>query len=300
MEKGYKGNENNVISLPSDAKTDRFDYYDDDIVFVDNINSISSKSRERTKAYAIMICLKGQLYVDLNGKEEQICKDELLVIPPATIVEKREKSDDFECNVILLTPRIVQAFLRSNMTAWNHAIYVEKVKLVKLRDEDKELCSRYYELLRLGIRYKKNKKYSRDVLSAFLQAGLLALCSILENSDTNNLPLGQQHTESLFHRFLDLLNHSGIERRSVEYYADKLCITPKYLSIICKKNSGKTAKEWIQEYVTENVRFYLKSTDKSIKEISDLLGFPNPSYLGRFVKERFGVSPKVYRDGLKQ
>ena len=86
----------------------------------------------------------------------------------------------------------------------------------------------------------------------------------------------------------------------MKYYADKLCITPKYLSIICKKNSGKTAKEWIQEYVTENVRFYLKSTDKSIKEISDILGFPNPSYLGRYVKERFGMSPKTYRDGLKQ
>ncbi len=300
MEKGYKRNENTNISTPSDTKTNRFDYYDDDIVFVDNINSISNKSQERTKAYSIMICLNGQIEVELNGKTEQIHKDELLIVPPATMVERREQTDDFECNLILLTPRIVQAFLRSYMTAWNHAVYVEKIKRVKLNEQDKELCARYYELLRLGIRFNNNKKYSREVLSAFLQAGLLALCSILENSETNNLPLGQQHTESLFHRFLDLLNHSGIQRKPVEYYADKLCITPKYLSIICKKNSGKTAKEWIQEYVTENVRFYLKSTDKSIKEISDILGFPNPSYLGRYVKERFGMSPKTYRDGLKQ
>lgn len=300
MEKGYKGNENDIIALPTDTKTDRFDYYDDDIVFVDNINSISNKSQERTKAYAITVCLNGQAEIELNGKKELIHKDELLVVPPATIVERGEQSADFECNVILLTPRIVQAFLRSNMTVWNHAVYVEKVKLVKLKEQEKVLCSRYYELLRLGIRFNKNKKYSREILSAFLQSGLLALCGIMENSDTNDLPLGQQHTENLFHRFLDLLNHSGIKRKPVEYYADKLCITPKYLSIICKKNSGKTAKEWIQEYVTENVRFYLKSTDKSIKEISDLLGFPNPSYLGRYVKERFGLSPKAYRDGLKQ
>lgn len=300
MEKGYKRNETTNISNPSDIKTNRFDYYDDDIVFADNTYSFNGTSQTRTKAYTILICLKGQLDVELNGQLVHVTKDELLIVPPATMAETMKQSDDFECNVIMLTPRIVQAFLRSNMTVWNNAVYVNKVKTVTLDAQSRELCNKYCELLRLGISFEKGNKLRREIMAAYLQAGLLALCSQLNALADSGLPLGQQHSENLFHKFLDLLNHSDEKRKPVEYYADKLCITPKYLSIICKKNSGKTAKEWIQEMVSENVRFYLKSTDKSIKEISDLLGFPNPSYLGRYVKERFGMSPKSYRDGLKQ
>jgi AraC-like DNA-binding protein len=81
----------------------------------------------------------------------------------------------------------------------------------------------------------------------------------------------------------------------VEWYANELCISPKYLSALCKKNSGKTANEWITEHVLEDIRYYLKQTDYSIKQICDLLGFPNPSFFGRYVKDHFGQTPAYFR-----
>ncbi len=95
-----------------------------------------------------------------------------------------------------------------------------------------------------------------------------------------------------------LATYDGSER-SVKAYADRLCVTPKYLSTVCKTVSGKTALEWIHDFLADAITRNLKYTEGSIKEISDVLGFPNMSFFGKFVKTRFGMSPKEYRIKLQ-
>ena len=103
-------------------------------------------------------------------------------------------------------------------------------------------------------------------------------------------------SNSHFQRFLNLLHSSEVKHRTVESYANELCISPKHLSVICKKQSGKTANEWITEQVTEDIRYYLCQTDYSIKQICGLLGFPNPSFFGKYVKDHFGMTPIEFRN----
>ena len=103
-------------------------------------------------------------------------------------------------------------------------------------------------------------------------------------------------TDSHFQRFLDLLHATDVKRRKVESYANELCISPKYLTAVCKKNSGKTANEWITEHVLEDIRYYLKQTDLSLKQICDRLGFPNQSFFGKYVKDHFGMTPMEFRN----
>lgn len=81
----------------------------------------------------------------------------------------------------------------------------------------------------------------------------------------------------------------------MEYYASQLFISPKYLTIICKKNSDKTANDWIREYTLADISYYLRNTELSVKEISIKLGFPNTSFFGKYVKEHFGCTPLAYR-----
>ena len=71
---------------------------------------------------------------------------------------------------------------------------------------------------------------------------------------------------------------------------------PKHLTAIVKKCSGKTANQWIKERLLEEIRFYLKQTDLSIKQVSDKLDFPNPSFFGKYVKEHLGMTPGEFRD----
>lgn len=115
--------------------------------------------------------------------------------------------------------------------------------------------------------------------------------SRLVSSDSKLLKQG----ELLFQRFIDLLSQSVPKKRFVSDYSDLLNVTPKYLSIACKEVSGRTASEWINEYVTEDVRYRLKHSSKSIKEISIELDFPNISFFGKYVRAHLGMSLTEYR-----
>ena len=93
------------------------------------------------------------------------------------------------------------------------------------------------------------------------------------------------------------MNTSDVKRRPITYYAGKLAITPKYLTMLCLKFSNKTASDWIVQYTIEDIRFYLRNSNLSIKEISAKLGFANMSHFGSYVRKNLGASPSDFRHG---
>lgn len=95
-------------------------------------------------------------------------------------------------------------------------------------------------------------------------------------------------------RFRKLVSIHFMQHREVNYYASKLHITPKYLSVSVKSVSGRTVREWINDAVTKEIKYLLLNTALSIKEISGKLGF-SASSLGKFFKTQTGMSPKTYR-----
>ena len=102
--------------------------------------------------------------------------------------------------------------------------------------------------------------------------------------------------EALFKRFMDLIESIYPKPRSVSYYADRLNITPKYFSSICKQVGGQKATDIIDRYVLKDIAYLMNHTQKSIKEIACELDFPNLSFFGKYVKKHLGVSPKIYRE----
>ena len=86
------------------------------------------------------------------------------------------------------------------------------------------------------------------------------------------------------------------QERKVEFYADRLCLSPKYLSQTIKSYSGKTAGEWIDEYVVLEAKVLLRSTNMTIQQIGDELNFPSQSFFGKYFKRLTGMSPKAYRE----
>ena len=109
-------------------------------------------------------------------------------------------------------------------------------------------------------------------------------------------PENTSRMESLFHRFLKNIARRRVKKISVSKYAEELCITPKYLSETVKAVSKRTPNEWIDNYVTLEMRVLLKNSAKTIKEITAELNFPNQSFFGRWFKAQTGISPKAYRN----
>lgn len=99
----------------------------------------------------------------------------------------------------------------------------------------------------------------------------------------------------IFKRFMNIASAEAPRRKDVAYYADKLCITPKYLSAICKKQTGNTASDIINKITVRYISQMLCSSDKSIKEIASDTGFDNLSFFGKYVRRELGMSPREYR-----
>ena len=95
-------------------------------------------------------------------------------------------------------------------------------------------------------------------------------------------------------KFVDSVQKHYTKERSVGFYADQLCLTPKYLSSIIKENTGKSAHRWIAEFVVAKAKILLLSTNKSIQQISYDLNFPNQSSFGKYFKNFVGISPNGF------
>ena len=113
--------------------------------------------------------------------------------------------------------------------------------------------------------------------------------------EVNEIKSANSRQEEIFNQFTELLEKYHNKEREIAFYADKMFITPKYLSQVIKDYTNKTALAFIEEYVIAEAKSMLLSTTLSIQQISDELNFPSQSVFGKYFKRVTGKSPKEYR-----
>ena len=112
-----------------------------------------------------------------------------------------------------------------------------------------------------------------------------------EQTDRKN----QSREQRLFADFIQLVSEFAPEHHTIDFYASRLCITPRYLSTVVKQASGRSAKQWIDDALATRIKIELKHTDKSLASICDDFNFPNPSFLTKFFKRMTGKTPSHFR-----
>ena len=276
-------------------------YSDEDIVVVDSIQQFTETRTARVSMNAIIICTSGRVQAQMNGIQMVLYKNQIAIVPQNVTVTDVMISPDFNLKAMFLTNRILQSFLREKINIWNDMMYIHRNYVVTMDEDEILFYTHFYDMLTLAIAKGKDNPLHTDVIQSLLRSAILALCGAMKQKLTADNQLSIVNTQlstgkSHFQRFLDLLYSSEIKRQTVEAYASELCISPKYLTAVCKKNSGKTANEWITEQVLEDIRYYLRQTNLSIKQICDKLAFPNPSFFGKYVKDHFGMTPLEFRN----
>ncbi len=276
-------------------------YSDNDIVVVDSIQQFTETRTAHVSMNAIVICTSGRVQAQMNGIQMELHKNQVAVIPQNVTVTDVMVSPDFNLKAMFLTNRILQSFLREKMNIWNDMMYIHRHHIVTMDEDEMLFYTHFYDMLTLAIERGKENPYHTEIIQALLRSAILGLCGAMKwmLSADNQLSISNSQLstgKSHFQRFLDLLHSNDVKRHTVEFYAGELCISPKYLTAVCKKNSGKTANEWITEQVLEDIRYYLRQTDLSIKQICEKLAFPNPSFFGKYVKDHFGMTPLEFRN----
>ena len=273
-------------------------YSDSDIVIVDSIQKFALVSEAHVQMGAIAICTSGRVQGLMNGQAIELRQNQVAVIPANVVINDLMISPDFNIKAMFFTNQILQSFLHEKMSIWNEVMYIQRLHVISLSDEEIRFYTHFYDMLSLCFGKDADTPFRTDVILSLVRCAMLGLCGAMKQQLTNEVRAqpNAKSCNSHFQRFLNLLHSSEVKHRTVESYANELCISPKHLSVICKKQSGKTANEWITEQVTEDIRYYLCQTDYSIKQICGLLGFPNPSFFGKYVKGHFGMTPMQFRE----
>lgn len=271
-------------------------YTDGDVMIIDNVRHLEEQYQRLQGQNLIILCCKGRMQLDVNGRTLRFGENEVLFSSPGAMLSGFMFSADFDCKILCLSNRIIQELLRLNIETWNRAVYVRRMNIVRLPDEEVTQFGLYYALICHKMTALAERPYSRETMQAIIRALLFDLCVVLESHLTGQPDVRPTSGRALFDRFLSMLAAESVKRRPVSYYANQLAVTPKYLTMVCQHHSDKAASEWINQYVVEDVRHALKSTTMSIKEISDSLGFANISHFGSYVRRHFDVSPSKLRE----
>ena len=274
-------------------------YQDDDIVIIDNVKMLYAPPMAHVDMTLVVMPLEGKVQASVGGHQVELRKGQVAVFPPNMTLSDFMMSPDFDFKAMLVTTSMLQSFLREKMGEWNHLMYVQHQHVIDMQDDDFGFFVHFYEILRLCTARPADTPYKTDVVQALLRAAFLLLCGRIStmSAQTAAPQVEVASGVSLFHRFLQLLSAAEVKRRPVCDYASDLCISAKYLSVVCKRYSGKTANDWITEHVMEDIRYYLRQTELSLKQVSDRLGFPNPSFFCKYVREHFNLTPMQLRRG---
>ena len=292
-------NRNTEITLQTLAEQEEVNigYIDNEIVVVDSIQKFAEVNAAHISMNVIMICTSGRIDAKMNDINMKLSKNQVAIVPQNILVTDIMISPDFDLKAIFLTNSMLQSMLHEKMSIWNDVMYVHHQHIITLDDDDLTFYSHFYDLLSIVVELGGDNPFRTEVIQSLFRAAILGLCGeILLKLPLDTTLDRTQISNSHFQRFLLLLHDSEMKYRSVESYANELCISPKYLTSICKSYSGKTASDWIREQVLEDIRYYLKKTDLSIKQVSAKVGFSNASFFGKYVKEHLGMTPNEFRN----
>jgi len=270
----------------------KIDSIDNDIILLDKPLIVSAFQYPfKVDVTAIIICIKGKTEGSINLKPYITNGACFITVLPGQIMEYKSISEDFSGLFIIMSPKFTDSLILNVADRFPLFLAVSENPVITLEKEALEGMIHYFELLKNVIRVKEHPYRLETVryltLALFYGAGFY-----LHNvSDSRKMT----RREIIIDKFLHLVQKHYKEERGLEFYADKLCITSRYLSKVIKETSGKPANDWIDEHVTLEAKALLKSTDMTIDQISEELNFPSQSFFGKYFKRVTGMSPKEYK-----
>ena len=245
----------------------------------------------------VAICIKGECEVMIDHVVYNFKSGYMCVGFTATVVQTLWKSSDLEC--VLLAANI--EFLRNiNIPSVSDMfITIRKNPCILLSDEDMTALPAYFRYIQ-SIYNRSEHSYRIEITKHLLLVMCYEIAAIYQKDSISKNQI-YSYKDTVFRNFVRLLSDKHHEERRVAYYAQELCITPKYLSSVVKEVSNKTAAEWIDDFVLRNVKIFLTTTSLTIQQISDKFTFPNPSFFTQYFKRATGKTPKAFRnEGAKK
>ncbi|SBW06661.1 helix-turn-helix transcriptional regulator [uncultured Dysgonomonas sp.] len=239
-----------------------------------------------------VLCIRGEGKIKINTKGYDVGQNMLLTILPGSIFEVVEHSENALFEFLFFSIDFTyDLHVPSDMDI------IEKISLypiLQLRDDQFRGLLEFHSFM--IKQYKRDNHLYRELLAKNLLSSFLTeMCYIYIESESKGVSITGRKGEIYQQLGKLLLVHIKSER-TVQFYADKMCLSAKYLSQLIKEISGRSIMEWINELTIVTIKAMLKTSTMTILQISEELNFPNPSFFGRYFKKHTGMTPLQYRE----
>lgn len=266
---------------------------DDDLLLSDQINKAPMPSEPRKMNFILIgLCTKGKINYRMDTEELVVHAGKLLVVSERHVIDGYKCSDDMEGLCIMMSVDFFHEIIKSVHDVSSLFVFARMQPVMKLEADEIATFTEYFQFIKQKISDNHNH-FRKDLIRTLMLAMFYDVGNVIYR--VKNFDESLLRSEKVFTRFLKMVEENCKRERRVSWYAQQLNITPKYLSTAVKRISGRTAVEWIESYVTMELRVLLKNSTKSIKEITEELNFPNQSFLGKYFKEHVGMTPSAYR-----
>ena len=274
----------------------------DDFIFARQTNNIDLellRFPSRIDGFVAAYCRKGHFKCTINLTEYEIHDGMLAVNLPNNIIKLEpagEKEELVELSILAVSPQYMTTLTSDLGKIFVDAFNMLQSPIMTMAPEEVELSMHYFHLI--DIVMNTNSDYRNESVRYLLTSIVYLIGGMLMkrlNDEINSEKAPSSRHKKVFENFVELVGKHHRTERSVSFYADKLCITPKYLSQIIKNMSGLSAPDIINKYVILEAQHLLRHTDLSIKEIADQLNFPNASFFYKYFKAHTGCTPNSYR-----
>lgn len=296
MQETYRNMANNTlpsISIDLLKSIGEIDCLGEDFAISNDVSNISQFSYpQRLDVAVFAISLQGTVRFSINLEDYTIGANQLVALLPQQIVQYHEQSDDFQGLFIIMNSKLIGEVL-PNWQIIPVYFYVMKHPCTAITEAERSRLELYYSLIVSHLK-QKEAPYCKEIIQSLIRVLYYEVSGIFSSHQPDKDSLGTRQDE-LFAKFLNCVGEHFKKERSVSFYAEQMCVTPKYLSSVVKQVSNKTAGEWIADYVIFEAKTLLKTTGMSVQEISYELNFPNQSFFGKYFKERTGSTPGQFR-----
>ncbi|MGN0032314.1 MAG: helix-turn-helix domain-containing protein [Candidatus Limimorpha sp.] len=249
----------------------------------------------RSDVSMCFIYREGWSRIRINMKEYVAKSPCIIFVMSGQIFETIESSDNIDAKAIVMSEQFVKSLFPNAGLLYPFYLSILRNPIISIR-EDSNVFEQYYSMMLNLVSSTVSHRHeaARHLTLAMFYGYGYNVHEVKDKQEGIS-----QWQGVIYSKFLDLLKQHHKKERQVSFYASRLCITPKYLSVIVKRATGRTTIDCIEDYVITEAKAMLSSTSFSIKKIAYELNFPSQSVFGKFFKRVTGISPKQYRYSLR-
>ena len=278
------------------------DCYQEDLLFLEYDKALVKSrgetlfSHARLNALALFLVLEGEADLTVDHMPYKLIKGSFLTLMPSHTLRMIHVDEDFRGYLIAVSSSFMNDYglFRQKNTSMLRYMEIRKNPCAVFEPSEAEVVRDQMLLVRSKIRQKDHYFY-KEIMQNALAGLMLELGNIFSAKKEFTASPALSRKEDLLEQFLKLLFENCREQHGVAYYAERLFITPQYLSLILKTLSGKSANTWIDDALIMEARVLLKAPQATVQQVADLLHFSDQSTFGKFFKKHMGVSPMEYR-----